>query len=245
MSKPIDQERELFEAHYHLATLNRDPISGAYYDSETRCLWDAWQARASVQPAGGAVQQVDIVAWLNTATGDTTTHEVAVMDWDDENEPVQSLMTVEQHTQIVAAMIAAPHPVSGERLSVWEGPMPESNGKTNYTAILHKGDISEGITIARSEYPDRVRYEADEARWLIGERAERPYILDYDADKHSGYTPPPKQAAQDVAGLVEAVRDYLSAVHEQLPNPLKVTAAMLQMKKALAAHRAQAQGGSK
>jgi hypothetical protein len=79
------------------------------------------------------------------------------------------------------------------RLAVWYGSMPESNGKSNWTAILHNGDIASGITLDRSEYPDRVRYEADRARWLIGELAEEPFILDYDADKHSGYTAPASQ----------------------------------------------------
>lgn len=91
-------------------------------------------------------------------------------------------------------------------LTVWEGTMPESNGKTNYTAILHKGDITEGMTIARSEYPDRVRYEADLVRWLIGERAERPWITDYDDQKHSGYVPPAKPEQQPV-GQVEVMKD--------------------------------------
>jgi hypothetical protein len=86
-----------------------------------------------------------------------------------------------------AASNAAPAQAA---LAVWYGPMPESNGKTNWTAILHKGDIASGMTIARSEYPDRVRYEADHVRWLIGELAVEPWILDYDADKHSGYTAP-------------------------------------------------------
>lgn len=78
-------------------------------------------------------------------------------------------------------------------LTVWYGPMPESNGKSNFTAILmHKGGgIVDGWTIDRSEYPDRVRYEADRVRWLIGELKERPDILAYDADKHSGYVAPP------------------------------------------------------
>lgn len=127
MTKHNDQERALFEAailkvwpscpvHVVRDLLPpEDPEYGAYVDQDIRAAWVGWQARAKL-PAGGAVQQVDIVAWLNTATGDTTTHEVAVMDWDDENEPVQSLMTVEQHAQIVAAMLAAaPHPVSGEQ----------------------------------------------------------------------------------------------------------------------------------
>ena len=72
--------------------------------------------------------------------------------------------------------------------------MPESNGKKNWTAILYRknqggflGGIGDGYTIDRSEYPDRVRYEADRVRYLIGEVKEPPFILDYDDKKHSGY----------------------------------------------------------
>lgn len=77
-------------------------------------------------------------------------------------------------------------------LAVWYGSMPETNGKTNWTAILHrKGEcLSTGITVDRSEYPDRVRYEADRMRYLIGDLADEPDILAYDADAHSGYVPP-------------------------------------------------------
>lgn len=73
-------------------------------------------------------------------------------------------------------------------LAVWYGKMPESNGKTNWTALLHRvGDLYNGITIDRSEYPDRVRYEADRMRYMIGELEEEPCILDYDPELHSGY----------------------------------------------------------
>lgn len=76
-------------------------------------------------------------------------------------------------------------------LTVWYGKMPESNGKSNWTAILYrKGEkIWDGvsITLDRSEYPDRVRYEADRARFMIGELEEEPCILDYDSELHSGY----------------------------------------------------------
>ena len=77
-------------------------------------------------------------------------------------------------------------------LTVWYGSMPESNGKENWTAIIHrKGDcISEGITIDRSEYPERVRYEADRMRCLIGEMQGEPDILTYDANKRSDYACP-------------------------------------------------------
>lgn len=75
-------------------------------------------------------------------------------------------------------------------LTVWYGSMPESNGKANWTAILHRkgeGPCMDGLTIDRSEYPGRVLYAADRVRYLIGEKSERPSILDYDADAHSGY----------------------------------------------------------
>jgi hypothetical protein len=75
-------------------------------------------------------------------------------------------------------------------LTVWYGSMPESNGKTNFTAILHRGDITAGYTIDRSEYPDRVRYESDRVRWLIGETEKEPCILEYDGDKRSDYIAP-------------------------------------------------------
>ncbi len=82
-------------------------------------------------------------------------------------------------------------------LEVWYGAMPETNGKSNFTAILRRKDAdmfdTNQITIDRSEYPDRVRYEADRVRYLIGELAEEPWILDYDADKHSGYAPPDRK----------------------------------------------------
>ncbi|EJO47566.1 hypothetical protein [Enterobacter sp. SST3] len=78
-------------------------------------------------------------------------------------------------------------------LTVWYGSMPESNGKANWTAILHRkgeGRCMDGFTIDRSEYPGRVLYAADRVRYLIGEKSERPSILDYDADAHSGYVRP-------------------------------------------------------
>lgn len=69
------------------------------------------------------------------------------------------------------------------KLFVWYGSMPESNGKKNWAAILHNGDLTDGITIERSEYPDQVRYYADCVRYLIGDLETQPFILDYDADK--------------------------------------------------------------
>lgn len=77
-------------------------------------------------------------------------------------------------------------------LTVWYGSMPESNGKENWTAILHRkgGNISDGITVDRSEYPERVRYEADRMLYLIVEIQDEPDILTYDANKRSDYVNP-------------------------------------------------------
>lgn len=85
----------------------------------------------------------------------------------------------------------------GATLTVWYGEMPESNGRRNWTAMLHRKDadgfdkFTQGFIFARSEYPDRVRYEADRMAWLIGEKADEPDLLAYDADLHSGYVAPP------------------------------------------------------
>lgn len=99
--------------------------------------------------------------------------------------------------------------INRPNLKVWVGEMPESNGKTNYTAILHKGDVSEGITLEMCEYPDRTRYEADRMKWMIGLRAEEPCLLDYDPDKHSGYKPPEPKPPYDAINRVDAfVRRY-------------------------------------
>ena len=96
-------------------------------------------------------------------------------------------------------------------LTAWYGAMPETNGKTNWTAILHrKGEcLSTGITIDRSEYPDRVRYEADRMRHLIGELADEPDILAYDAEAHSGYVYP---------GNSPVIPDTWIPVSERMPN---------------------------
>lgn len=95
-------------------------------------------------------------------------------------------------SQIITAFRALlSQSAAAPKLSVWYGPMPETNGKSNFTAILMRdGDIVGGHTIDRSEYPERVRYEADRVRYLIGELEKEPYIFDYDADKHSGYVEP-------------------------------------------------------
>jgi len=96
-------------------------------------------------------------------------------------------------------------------LTVWYGSMPESNGKKNWTAILYHKELETGLTLARSEYPDRVRYIADRARHLIGEIGKEPWILDYDGDKRepqvpsSGAGQPRPAGAGSVEALIEKV----------------------------------------
>lgn len=66
---------------------------------------------------------------------------------------------------------------------------PESNGKRNWTAMFvrvepFKGLIGNcgGITIAKGELWNRVAFDAERARFLLGERDTEPYILDYGDD---------------------------------------------------------------
>lgn len=75
------------------------------------------------------------------------------------------------------------------KLTVVIRSFPESNGKRNWTAMLVRVDGFDklignagGITIARGELWNRVAYEAECTRLLIGERDTEPHILDYGDD---------------------------------------------------------------
>ncbi len=108
-------------------------------------------------------------------------------------------------------------------LEVWYGSMPESNGKSNFTAMLRRKDMKgmsgamSGITLDQSEYPERVRYEADRARYIIGELAERPHILDYDADKRSDYVEPVRLQNLSLFGKLtdDEVSDFENAARRE------------------------------
>ncbi|MDX0622882.1 hypothetical protein GOD54_23570 [Sinorhizobium medicae] len=114
--------------------------------------------------------------------------------------------------------LAAEQPVAPRpELTVWYGSMHESNGKSNFTAILHrKGQcISEGVCIDRSEYPERTRYEADRMRHLIGELAYQPDILAYDADAHSGYVSPLQRATPVYLYRRNGLEDWVTCTHSR------------------------------
>lgn len=75
------------------------------------------------------------------------------------------------------------------RLTVRLTSFPESNGKRNWTAMFVRAEPWDGlignaggITIKHGELWNRVAYEAERARFLIGERDTEPYILDYSTD---------------------------------------------------------------
>jgi hypothetical protein len=110
-------------------------------------------------------------------------------------------------------MVLAALPPAVPALSVRYLSMPENNGRENWTAILcadGKDDMTDGYCFARSEYPDRVRYDADRMRYLIGETDKRPCILDYDADKCSDYVPAttPDPVAEARAKALEDAKWY-------------------------------------
>jgi hypothetical protein len=98
--------------------------------------------------------------------------------------PDVALATPQQAEQASDAQDAA-----RPRLTVRLTAFPESNGKRNWTAMFVRvkpfdGLIGNcgGITIARGEHWNRVAYEAECAKFLLGERDTEPFILDYGDD---------------------------------------------------------------
>ena len=49
------------------------------------------------------LEPVEVVGYLNTATDEVVKYGPTLMDWDDEQEPVEPLMTVAQHKRLMAA----------------------------------------------------------------------------------------------------------------------------------------------
>lgn len=75
------------------------------------------------------------------------------------------------------------------RLKVVVMTFPESNGRRNWTAMFKRAEPWDGligncggITIAHSECWNRVAYEAERARYLLGLRSTEPHILHYGKD---------------------------------------------------------------
>lgn len=75
------------------------------------------------------------------------------------------------------------------RLTVKILSFPETNGKRNWTVLLTREEPWDGlagncggITISRGEFWNRVAYDAERTRFLIGERDTEPSIIDYSED---------------------------------------------------------------
>jgi len=117
-----------------------------------------------------------------------------------------------------AAEPQAPQP----RLTVRLQSFPESNGKRNWTAMLVRVDPWSGligncggITIDRGECWNRVAYEAERAKLLIGERDTEPDILDYGDDITT-----PDQWAGEVRGG-RPVRDRKASPKPPAEQPVE------------------------
>jgi len=115
-----------------------------------------------------------------------------------------------------------PHATVQPRLTVRLVAFPESNGKRNWTAMILRADekgwgglLSNcgGVTVAHGELWNRVAYEAERAKLLIGERDTEPNILDYGDDIKT-----PEEWAGEVRGgraLRPNVRGKLEPTHDQ------------------------------
>ncbi len=80
----------------------------------------------------------------------------------------------------------------GPKLGVLFDSMPESNGRSNWTVVLHRAKdsgldmFSNGVQVHRSESYGQARYQADRLRFLIGDIPDRPDILEYDSGLSEG-----------------------------------------------------------
>ncbi len=112
----------------------------------------------------------------------------------DKQEPVAWMQADEAHISLwkddyhTIPLYTHPQP-KREHLTVRLISFPETNGKTNWTAMFVRTrpwdgltSNSGGITIDRGEFWNRVAYNAERARFLLGERATEPSIMAYCKD---------------------------------------------------------------
>jgi len=151
--------------------------------------------------AGAALGRLSALLSASHLAGDAAVAGLGAVSWND----LRAVLDVALRAHPQAREEAQPV------LTVWYGSMPESNGRQNWTATLRRVNPTDkwdqGFCFARSEYPERVRYEADRMRWIIGELAEKPDILAYDEKAHSGYVAPtpPAPEAEKLRVAVEAL----------------------------------------
>ena len=165
----------------------------------SHCLATAADIIAALSPASPARSPMgEPVAWIERQNDGTRYGEPKRWPPSD-----RARSYAQEMGRTIEPLYAAASPARPE-LTVWYGKMPESNGRENWTAVLRRVNPTDkwdqGFCFARSEYPGRVLYEADRVRWIIGERAERPDILAYDEDAHSGYVEPASPARTPMGG---------------------------------------------
>lgn len=90
------------------------------------------------------------------------------------------------------------------RLTVVLHSFPESNGRTNWTAMFKRVEpfkglrgSAGGVTIDRGECWNRVAYHAERARVLLGERVSEPDLREYGDDVKT----PQEWKGQDPEGV--------------------------------------------
>ena len=134
MNKPTDQEREAFEAnllstipharlHRRDALPKDDPLYDWYVDERVSAMWQGWQARAQLQPAGVAVPEgLHAILYRNNWDGEGETYYVIARKEKDGRwfveETEEELLQYEGDAVLQAWPLtddAAPHPVSGEQ----------------------------------------------------------------------------------------------------------------------------------
>lgn len=229
MSKPIDQERELFEQ----SERDRSPgvplfilpashkfRPGEYQNQYVEAAWRAWQARASVQPAGVAVPEgYALVPVEPTELMLNLGNEAAKNGGCDLYGLKRELLN-----GLAAMLAAAPHPVSGEQ---------KSDMADAYCGAMEDRNIWK-----RRALEAEAKLRAYDQRIVdLGVLSMRTAVEKRD-----------QPAAQDVSGLVEA----LQAIYDEDPQwPGDIgegrKRCIYRIRKiaqdALRAHRAQAQGG--
>ena len=110
LPRPFCGDDEIMDFQAHLENRVQCAMCNVSTDTfpsceESHAAWNTRTKAAPAQPQSDAVttEQVEVVGYLNASTAEIVKYGPTVMDWDDEQEPVESLMTVAQHKRLMAA----------------------------------------------------------------------------------------------------------------------------------------------
>lgn len=147
--------------------------------------------------AGETVIHVNHGTWTGRGYGEPVSVEVRHWCKEEPGQPSRAIIRVGRDEGSAIAAWNTRAPASSERQDAQDQPrltvrltsFPESNGKRNWTALLAREEKwgglignAGGITVARGELWNRVAYESERARFLLGLRDTEPFILDYGDD---------------------------------------------------------------